>query len=70
MKAKTLSLIKSLVGEIERNTCAHEETYRGGAIWEICYSCGQKWADDEGGKPEFKWPECVEEAYKVLESQG
>jgi len=35
----------------ERNTCTHEETHRGGAIWEICSYCGKKWADDEGGKP-------------------
>ena len=35
----------------ERETCTHEETHRGGAIWEICDSCGAKWADDAGGKP-------------------
>ena len=23
-----------------RNTCTHEETHRGGAIWEICDQCG------------------------------
>lgn len=31
--------------------CAHDETHRGGAIWEICDQCGAKWADDEGGRP-------------------
>ncbi len=38
------------------NTCQHEETYRGGVIWEICQSCGAKWADDRGGKPKWKAP--------------
>jgi hypothetical protein len=36
---------------VERQQCLHEETHRGGAIWEICDMCGSKWADDEGGKP-------------------
>ena len=40
------------------NTCQHEETHRGGAIWEICDQCDAKWADDRGGKP--KWQEPVE----------
>lgn len=34
-----------------RNTCTHENSHRGGAIWEICDDCEAKWADDEGGKP-------------------
>ena len=36
--------------------CLHEDTHRGGAIWEICDQCGAKWADDEGGRPEWKEP--------------
>lgn len=43
--------LKSVLQYAERETCTHEETHRGGAIWEICDSCGKKWADDEGGKP-------------------
>lgn len=39
-----------------QNTCQHENTYRGGAIWEICSDCDAKWADDEGGKPEWADP--------------
>lgn len=42
---------KSLLNYAEQQHCLHEETHRGGAIWEICDSCGMKWADDEGGKP-------------------
>ena len=48
------------------NICSHDETYRGGAIWEICRQCGEKWADDEGGKPEFKWPEWVLRTEKAI----
>ena len=51
---------------IEGITCTHESTHRGGAIWEICDDCGDKWADDRGGKPAFKWPECVEKARALL----
>ena len=28
--------------------------------------CGEKWADDEGGKPEFKWPAEILLAEAVL----
>ncbi len=63
---KALDLLHGLVSEVERKTCCHEETHRGGAIWEICDSCGAKWADDEGGKPEFAWPESVEKAREFL----
>ncbi|MFL3604257.1 LysM peptidoglycan-binding domain-containing protein [Pseudomonas aeruginosa] len=63
---KALDLLHGLVREVERKTCCHEETHRGGAIWEICDSCGAKWADDEGGKPEFAWPESVEKARAFL----
>lgn len=61
------TLAKDLLREIERQTCAHEETHRGGFLWEICDSCGAKWADDEGGKPEFKWPKVVEKARAMIE---
>lgn len=48
-----VEVMQEALNEIERNTCSHEETHRGGVIWEICDQCGAKWADDEGGKPEF-----------------
>lgn len=41
--------LDNAIKEIERNTCTHEDTHRGGAIWTICEGCGMKWADDEGG---------------------
>lgn len=46
--------------------CSHDETYRGGNIWEICSQCGAKWADGEGGKPEFVEPKQITEAIKAL----
>ena len=51
-----LEALKALLARDEKNTCRHEETHRGGAIWEICDSCGSMWADDEGGKPEWEDP--------------
>lgn len=42
---------QALLRHAECNYCTHEETHRAGSIWEICDSCGMKWADDEGGKP-------------------
>ena len=62
-------LVRDLVCEIERNTCMHEETHRGGVLWEICDLCGAKWADDRGGRPEFQWPDCVERAHEWLTQQ-
>lgn len=61
-----LDALEKAVAHIERNTCQHEDTYRGGAIWEICRECGAKWADDKGGKPEFKWPDSVLQASALI----
>ncbi len=46
--------------------CMHEDTHRGGTLWEICNQCGAKWADDEGGKPKFKWPKEIVTAREAL----
>lgn len=69
-RAEMSSVLADLVRHIEGQTCTHEETHRGGAIWEICDMCGMQWADDRGGKPEFKWPDCVERARAILAEQG
>jgi hypothetical protein len=58
--------LKDLLCYAERQMCTHENTYRSGAMWEICGDCGAKWADDEGGKPPFKWPEVIETARAAL----
>lgn len=58
--------LQRLLSWSDRQVCTHEETHRGGAIWEICDMCGAKWADDEGGKPELKWPDEIEGARTAL----
>lgn len=58
--------LRTLISFASKEICPHEETHRGGAIWEICDQCGAKWADDEGGKPEFKWPKEITNAQDLL----
>lgn len=41
--------LRALLDHVDRNTCEHEDTTRGGTNWTICQRCGKKWADDEGG---------------------
>lgn len=41
--------LAGLINHVDRETCIHEETKRGGAIWTICRQCNRMWADDEGG---------------------
>jgi len=54
--ARLREALKNLLDRDERYTCQHEETHRGGFLWEICDCCGAKWADDMGGKTEWKDP--------------
>ena len=54
--ARLRKALKNLLDRDERYTCQHEETHRGGFLWEICDCCGAKWADDMGGKTEWKDP--------------
>lgn len=61
-------VLEALLRYAEQRTCWHEETHRGGAIWEICDACGAKWADDEGGKPEWVEPVELENARALLAS--
>lgn len=63
---KAVGVIKALLKRDEKNTCQHENTERGGVLWEICVDCGQKWADDEGGKPKWKDPQEWVDARAVL----
>ncbi len=55
--AALVEAAKRLLDRDQINTCQHENTHRGGYLWEICDDCGRKWADDEGGKPEFTPPQ-------------
>lgn len=65
-----LKVFKDLLKYAERKTCLHDETHRGGYIWEICDSCGAKWADDEGGKPAnaHEWPAEIAAAQQALDA--
>jgi len=58
--------LERLLARDERNTCQHQETHRGGAIWTICDDCGCKWADDKGGMPKWKDPPEWTAARKAL----
>jgi len=58
--------LEALLKRDEMNTCQHEETHRGGVIWEICDRCGTKWADDQGGRPAWKDPAEWDQARSVL----
>lgn len=68
--AKAREALRTLLDRDMRNTCEHEETHRGGILWEICDSCGTKWADDEGGKPEWKNPPEWDKARAALALLG
>lgn len=66
-----LDALRALLQRDVMNTCTHEETYRGGVLWTICSDCGRKWADDEGGKPEWVDPPewvAAEDAINAVET--
>ncbi len=48
--------LRGLLDRDMRKTCQHDNTHRGGFLWEICDECGAQWADDEGGKQEWADP--------------
>lgn len=58
--------LSKLLQRDQRNTCQHGNTHCGGFIWEICDDCGAKWADDCGGKPEWKDPQEWVDAEVIL----
>lgn len=63
---KERDALSDLLAYAERTICYHEETHRGGGIWTICDSCGQKWADDEGGFQPAVVPEEIIKARAAL----
>ncbi len=65
---QALDALEKITQFAEAQICMHEETHRGGVLWEICDQCGAKWADDEGGKPEFKWPEETDAARAMIDA--
>ena len=69
VRKQDTELIRQMLEYIEQNTCQHEETHRGGAIWEICDGCNAQWVDDYGGKPNFAWAPIVLAARARLEGK-
>ena len=65
---KVLPALEKITQFAEAQICMHEETHRGGVLWEICSQCGAKWADDEGGKPEFEWPKEADAARAMMDT--
>ena len=61
-----LRALRNVTDLADRNICRHEETHRGGVLWEICDMCGAKWADDDGGRPDFVEPQAITKAYELL----
>jgi hypothetical protein len=59
-----------LLAHVDRETCTHEETYRGGAIWTFCRQCGRKWADDRGGFEPHEDAPAVAAARVLLNKYG
>lgn len=66
MFGELVGLLEVFLEKDQLETCRHEETHRGGVIWTICDQCGKEWADDQGGKPEFVYPETWTKAEKLL----
>jgi len=68
-KQRVLSILEEITDYAVMHTCLHEETHRGGVLWEICSECGARWADDEGGKPDdaHDLPKELKDAYDLIE---
>jgi hypothetical protein len=64
--AELAKALKALLKRDEKNTCQHENTYRGGLLWEVCADCGMRWADERGGKPAWEDPPEWSQAYDAL----
>jgi ribosomal protein L37AE/L43A len=60
--------LEALLNHCGRNTCMHESTHRGGAIWTICDRCGKRWADDKGGFIPYTDAPAVAAARAALEA--
>ncbi len=61
------SALAGLLRHVDAETCTHEETHRGGAIWTICDQCGRQWADDRGGFSPHQDAPAVVVARRVLD---
>lgn len=64
--SRIINSLRDMLEEFDRNTCVHEDTRRGGAIWTICDACGMKWADDSGGFKPYEDPPVVARARNIV----
>lgn len=69
-REKMVECLRKLLDHVDRETCTHDETHRGGGIWTICDECGMKWADDRGGFVPYKDPPAVEQARSLFGNNG
>lgn len=63
---QALKSLIEIVRYAQHLNCTHDNTYRGGAIWEVCKDCGSQWADDCGGKPPYKVPPAIAAAKATI----
>jgi hypothetical protein len=63
-------VLKDLLDHVDKETCVHENTHRGGILWTICDDCGRKWADDEGGFVPHQDAPAVAKARTALNQKG
>jgi hypothetical protein len=66
MEFALAAALADLLDHVDAETCTHEETHRGGAIWTICDHCGRQWADDRGGFVPHKDAPSVAKARRLL----
>lgn len=67
-QGEPVAVLRQLLDHVDRETCVHEDTHRGGFIWTICGQCGRRWADDEGGFVPYADPPDVARARIICES--
>ena len=63
---KLADALRGLLEHVDRETCRHESTHRGGSIWTICDLCDRKWADDRGGFIPYSEPASMAAARLAL----
>ena len=52
----------------DAQVCRHEETHRGGVIWEICDLCGMEWSDDRNPRKPSKLIPLYEESLAAIDA--
>ena len=58
--------LESMVERYDQSICTHKSARRERTIWTVCYECGEQWADDDGGVPEYVEPPDITKARAAL----